>query len=62
MNPDELLAELNGEAGDEAQEQRLWEIMEVTINLAFDSLRIMSASSNLVCISTPQRHFIYNTR
>lgn len=60
MDEDTLLAELNGEAGEEAQEARLWGYLEAMINLAFDSLRIKSASDNLVCLSMPDRHFIYN--
>jgi hypothetical protein len=60
MDTDTLLAELNGEAGEEIQEEMLWGLLEPMINLAFDSLRIKSASDNLICLSGPHGHYIYN--
>jgi hypothetical protein len=60
MDEEKLLAELNGEAGEEIQEERLWGMLEPMINIAFDSLRIKSASDNLVCLSGPDGHFIHN--
>lgn len=60
MDTDTLLAELNGEAGEEVQEERLWGLLEAMINITFDSLRIKSASDSLICLSEPDAHYIYN--